>query len=105
MTGASSSAGTTTSSWPLGAPTTAWCSVRWRHTTRPSRASGAGLHEQQVLEQVHGVEADPAVIDGLEDLQRLGHVLGLDADQLHLVCQVPVVRAQLSRVLDELAPK
>jgi hypothetical protein len=52
------------------------------------------LREQQVLEQVHRVQAHAALVDGLENLQRAAHVGG-DLDEHHVVGQIAPILLQL----------
>src|SRR5690606_5562683 len=62
----------------------------------------ARLHEQQIFEQVHRVETHATVIDGLENLQRFGHILGLYADQSLIVDEIVVVGTQRCGIISKL---
>jgi hypothetical protein len=56
------------------------------------------LREQQVLEQVHRVQTDAALVGGFENLQRATDVGG-DLDEHHVVGQIAPLLLQLGRVV------
>ena len=56
------------------------------------------LREQQVLQQVHRVQAHPALVDGLEDFQRAADVGGY-LDEHHVVGQITPILLQFGRVV------
>jgi len=50
----------------------------------------ASLHEQQILEQIHRVQADASIVDGLKYLEGLCDILRLNPDQLDPVGQIAI---------------
>jgi hypothetical protein len=56
------------------------------------------LREQQVLQQIHRVQAHAALVDGLENLQRAADVGG-DLDEHHVVGQIAPILLQLGGVV------